>query len=57
MPNGEPAGSIPNVGLFAVPIKGKLIQRPVFATEATQSDNSHVPCAPLSPGQVAFVTS
>ena len=27
MPTGEPAGSIPNVGLFAAAIKGKLIHQ------------------------------
>ena len=40
MPTGEPAGSIPNVGLFGEAIKGKLVQRPVIAGRATQSRNN-----------------
>ena len=39
MPTGEPAGSIPNVGLFGQAIKGKLVRPPVIASEATQSSN------------------
>jgi hypothetical protein len=39
MPTGEPAGSIPNVGLFARAIKGKSIRRSAITSQAKQSGN------------------
>ena len=42
MPTGEPAGSIPNVGLFARAIKGKLVRCSAIASEATQSNNKRL---------------